>query len=405
MRHPDDVAALARTRYRRTWRDTLTAGVSEPVSFNLNAPTAAATIADPTAVAAWLNAWRGYGTTWAPATLRPNTIRTAYGDQPVHTHLDVPDTTALAAFNPDTQEHWNNAQTRWARLRPLAADTSRLRPWLGQIVELPEVDFALLLAAAEWFRCNPRSGLTIRRVPVPGMHTKWLARHRRLVIAMLGQLIESETTDVPAAPEDAELDVADIPDTDLDALGLRPIPREADILLADPHDRQALGGLRHLRAPIDELDRLPLNPRWVLVVENKEAALSLNDTVGLVIIHSLGNHLEALRHIPWIPHHSALYWGDIDRHGYTLLSRARSAVPGLTSVLMSREDVAKFHYLAVMESLTRYDPADPNLEPAEQCALDALTVGGQYLRIEQERIPIDVAERTIHAAMSEMPAV
>src|SRR5882757_6342076 len=216
---------------------------------------------------------------------------------------------------------------------------------------------------------------------------------------MLGQAAETDATDV-AASENTAPDATNIPDIDLDALGLRPVHREADILLADPHDRRALGGLHHLRAPIDELAQLPLNPRWLLVVENKEAALSLDDTIGLVVIHSLGNHTEALRHIPWIPRDDSLYWGDIDRHGYTLLSRARSAVPGLTSVLMSREDVAKFRHLAVTENLTRYDAADPNLRPTEQRALDALTERGQYLRIEQERIPVDVAMGTIDAAMN-----
>jgi len=67
---------------------------------------------------------------------------------------------------------------------------------------------------------------------------------------------------------------------------------------------------------------------------------------------------------------------------------------------MSREDVAKFRHLAVTENLTRYDAADPNLRPTEQRALDALTERGQYLRIEQERIPVDVAMGTIDAAMN-----
>jgi len=216
---------------------------------------------------------------------------------------------------------------------------------------------------------------------------------------MLGQAAETDTTDV-AASENTEPDATNIPDIDLDALGLRPVPREADILLADPHDRRALGGLNHLRAPIDELAQLPLNPRWVLVVENKEAALSLDDTIGLVVIHSLGNHTEALRHIPWILATTRCTGGISTGPDTPFSPRARSAVPGLTPVLMSREDVARFRHLAVTENLTRYDAADPNLRPTEQRALDALTERGQYLRIEQERIPVDVAMGTIDAAMN-----
>lgn len=53
------------------------------------------------------------------------------------------------------------------------------------------------------------------------------------------------------------------------------------------------------------------------------------------MLHSLGNHLDALEKLPWLPQRSTFYWGDLDRHGFTLLSRARSRHDGLTGVLMN----------------------------------------------------------------------
>jgi hypothetical protein len=264
-----------------------------------------------------------------------------------------------------------------------------VQPWLGRIVDLDDYDFATLLAATAWFQAHPRSGLTARSVPVPGMHTKWLARHRSMVLACLGTATDS--SQFTESPGDA--DPVDIPADDLDALGLRPLPREISIVLADPVLRAAAGGLRQISAPVDELAELQIHPSAVLIVENKEPALAWSDTAGLAIIHSLGNHLDVLSRLPWIPHDRCWYWGDLDRHGFTLLSRARTMFPQLASLLMAPGDIEAYLPLGVEEGLGRYDQPDSTLTLAEANALAALQLtNGKYLRIEQERIPISDAE-------------
>jgi Uncharacterized protein conserved in bacteria C-term(DUF2220)/Uncharacterized protein conserved in bacteria N-term (DUF3322)/Putative exonuclease SbcCD, C subunit len=263
-------------------------------------------------------------------TLRDKKIHTKFGDQPVYTHLDMPDTHTLASLNTDTAAHWQRARDRWDQLSRHHPGQA-VQPWLARIVDLDHSDFTTLLAATTWFRANPRSGLTVRSVPVPGMHTKWLARHRSMVIACRGTLTDPGESAEP--PEDP--DPADIPDGDLDALGLRPLPREISIVIADPVLRAATGGLRQITAPVNELAALQIQPDTILIVENKEPAVTWSDTTGLVVIHSLGNHLDVLSLLPWICPDSRWYWGDLDRHGFTLLSCARTVVPQLESLLMT----------------------------------------------------------------------
>jgi hypothetical protein len=228
------------------------------------------------------------------------------------------------------------------------------------------------------------------------MHTKWLARHRSMVLACLG----TSTVSSQSPEETGDSDPADIPTGDLDALGLRPLPREISIVLADPALRPAVGGLRQITAPVDESARLPIHPDTVLIVENKEPALAWSDTTGLVVIHSLGNYLDVLSGLPWIPHDRCWYWGDLDRHGFTLLSRARTLVPQLASLLMAPGDIETYRPLGVEEDLDRYDQPDPTLTPAEATALAALHLTcGKYLRTEQERIPISDAEHALVEAL------
>jgi len=317
--------------------------------------------------------------------------------QPVHTHLDIPGISALANLSPDTAVHWQRARDRWAQLhRDQVGQT--VRPWLTRIVDLDDYDFTTLLAAANWFRAHPRSGLTVRSVPVAGMHTKWLARHRSMVLACLGNATDSGQPTEPAR----EFDPVDIPTADLDALGLRPLPREISVVLSDPVLRAAVGGLRQITAPVDELAGLQIRPGAVLIVENKEPALAWSDTTGLAIIHSLGNHLDVLARLPWIRRVRCWYWGDLDRHGFTILSRARTVVPHLESLLMTPDDIETYRPLGVEEDLGRYDEPDPTLTPAEADALTALQLtGGKYLRTEHERIPIGDAECALGRARGE----
>jgi hypothetical protein len=172
-------------------------------------------------------------------------------------------------------------------------------------------------------------------------------------------------------------------------------------VLADPVLRAAVGALRQITAPADELARLAIRPNTVLIVENKEPALAWSDTPGLAIIHSLGNHLDVLNSLPWIPHHRCWYWGDLDRHGFTLLSRARTIVPRLASMLMTPGDIETYRPLGVEEDLDRYDQPDSTLTPAEATALAALDLTcGKYLRTEQERIPISDAEHALVEALN-----
>lgn len=393
MRSPSGAAEKAETRYYSVWRDALLGADPGAYSVPLKPPSAAAMAAGHGDVSAWLAGWRQWAGQHPNVTLRTQTVRIRFGAQPVCTHLDIPGTPALASLNPGTAAHWERACARWDQLRYHEPGPA-VRPWLGRIVDLDSYDFTTLLAATAWFRANPRSGLTVRGVPVPGMHTKWLARHRGMVLACLGT--PGTYTD-PAR----DADPADIPADELDALGLRPLPREISVILADPVLRAAAGGLRQISAPVDELADLPIHPGAVLIVENKEPALTWSDMTGLAVIHSLGNHLDVLSRLPWIPHGRCWYWGDLDRHGFTLLSRARAAVPQLTSLLMAPADVETYRPLGVEEDLGRYDQPDPTLSPAEASALAALQLtSGKYLRTEQERIPLSDAEQALKEALA-----
>jgi len=384
MRSPDEIVEKVRSRYRLRWREWLEEPSTGPFSFPLDVPKADEVVRDEVRVRSWLLRWRAWESAHPKVSLRKVSIRVPFGTQEVYTHLDIPDADALASLHEDDAEHWRRARRRYSLLAAAGATGARARREFRKIVELDDYDFSLLLQVRAWFAVNPRSGLTIRQVPVEGLHTKWLAKHRALVTATLDL----------AAADDAETGDEEVAPELLDALGLKPLPSHVDVILADPEDRGHVAGLRHLRAPIEEIAALPLTPATVLVVENKESALPIPDRSGLVVIHSLGNFLDSLLALPWIPA-DVLYWGDLDRAGFTLLSRARTRLPTLRSVMMDRATLQEHGHLANNDPTERVEASDPTLTPEELRTLEALVSDGGPLRLEQERIPWVAAEAAL----------
>lgn len=379
MRTPDDLAPTISKRYRSVWKGALLDGSHGPYSFFLDPPTAATVASRPTEVAAWLTRWRNWVTQHPSVSLRNATVRTTFGQQPIVTHLEMADTTGLAAVDAETAHHWSIAKHRQEQLASVGVG-AEVKPQLSRIIALADADFATLLSAIAWFKTFPRSGLTARSVPVPGMHTKWLAANRALVTTCLNlNPIPDPADDENQQPE-------------LDRLGLRAAPTGIGIVLADPALRATTGGLRDITAPIDEIATLAITPPAALIVENKDPAVAWPDTPGLAIVHSLGNDLEALTRLPWLPRHNCWYWGDLDRHGFTLLSRARQLIPGLRSLMMRSTDVDTFQHLGIVENLTRYDPPMSTLTNDETQALAQLRTPEGHLRIEQERLPLADAQ-------------
>jgi len=395
MRTPADIVASLKTVYGNRWRDWLVTDQPAPAPLPLGAPKGKVIAAHPRGVEDWIEHWATWVKAHPGTHLAGKSVRTPFGEQdcPTHLHIDTLCTLACLAGHSD---EWTRATTRWQALAqqwPLAVPG--LKAHLTRLMELEDTDFTILLAVAAWLRDNPRSGLMPRQVPVAGMHSKWLRKHRALVLALLAGITASQIGDLSATGcDEPTAEDADLSAEDLDALGLRPRPYLVNVILTDPADRARLHGLHHLAAPADQLAQLPLAPRAVLVIENKESALIVPDQRGLLVVHSLGNHTAVLAELPWMHTARVVYWGDLDRAGLAILARARAAVPALESVLMDSDTLARHRWLAVTDPTSTPRPG-PGLTSEEQATYAALVSSDRIdrvsgpLRLEQERLPAD----------------
>ena len=246
------------------------------------------------------------------------------------------------------------AALEWALAHPLRA------------LEIGE-DWPRLLAALAWLDANRGSGRYLREVTSPGVDTKFAERHRGVLAAMLG-------VPGPAAAF-------------LDSLGLG---RKPDLVRLRP--APGLGQLGHLglsevAVRLDELARLDLAPERALIVENEITYLSVPVPPGGVVLWGRGFEVDRMGRLPWLASADVAYWGDLDTHGFAILDRLRSWLPGVRSVLMDRETLLEHRSGWVREERPTH-AALPRLTPDEARLYHDLVEDrlGPKVRLEQELI-------------------
>ncbi|MBS1691080.1 MAG: hypothetical protein JST91_02455 [Actinobacteria bacterium] len=219
-----------------------------------------------------------------------------------------------------------------------------------------------LIAVLAWLRQNPASGLLIRQLPVPGVDTKWVGTHRVTVTSLAVPL---------GVPEH---------------LGLRERELLRAVAILDPAHRR---GLPRLFAASDsDLATLEMRPPQVLVVENLQTLEALRDVPDTVAVFGWGGHAMAVAEFPWVRDAPRVrYWGDLDADGFAILARFR-AKRSCESLLMDVATIEGWRDLAVQHPAT--EPVDASqLTVDKLAALELLRRDG--LRLEQERIPINIA--------------
>ena len=265
------------------------------------------------------------------------------------------------------------------------ADPATLAIALNAVMDLSDVDFALACAGGAWFADEgDTSHLTPRQVPLEGTHAKWLQSHRRPLALLAGRPIVL----APGHPSRVHFTYLD--------------PGH----LAD--------GRKHDVHNVGDVPALPYRPRVVLVCENKDTAVNFPRVPGGVAVEGAGSAAGVLAQVPWLVGADVVvYWGDIDADGLTILDQLRTAgVPAL-SMLMDAGTYARYERYG-----TNTDKHGKPLGPRPVEERRALGDGERKMyellcsaahtgprRVEQERIPLQVAAVALETAVAQARAV
>lgn len=380
---PEHVKDAVVRRYNGAHRDWLVGSGDWPIAFSLGAPTEAEVMADLPSVQIWAQAWQQWS---GPGTVEFEPRKWArLGSQDLPTRLVLGSPGEVASLC-GQDRRWARAVARleallavWAGL----ATNLKLGRYFDVLADYADADFERLVAVVRWLEANPVSSLYIRQLPVVGVDTKWLEKRQGLVGDLFGLVTGSEKA-------------GDF----FEVTGLKRLPHRVRVMVLCPELRQSIGGLRDFETPIEEVVRLGLTPKRVLVVENHACATALGDMPGCVAFAGLGKAVGVLGGVPWAKGIPAVYWGDIDTHGLVILNSARAALPGLQSILMDTATLLEFKELAVHEAVQAVESGLEHLTAGEAALLEGLKSGrwGLKPRVEQERLPWTAVQAAILAA-------
>lgn len=299
---------------------------------------------------------------------------------PTHAHIDFTDAARWAG------PPWPQAVERaYARKGTINEQFPGLETpsWLIAAVaaeeQMTDADMDVTVAVGRWFAEHDARGMTPRQVPVPGMHSKWLKNHRRVIEHLSGKH---------------------------EGLGLVERPNTVDVTYVDP-DHRARGGRHHDRYTIgDPGFALPYSPTLAVVVENADSRLFFPARQGTVVVGGAGMaSASSLARTPWLSGVPILYWGDIDYHGFCIVNAIRASGMQISTVCMDMATVRRYRVLGgddPGQSATgaRRPEALLLLTADERAVVDIITADDYTgpRRIEQERIPFSEALTRIEEA-------
>ncbi|WP_458113492.1 DUF2220 family protein [Arthrobacter sp. R1-13] len=370
----------------------------------LKRPTAAALLNDYTAARAWAGE--------LVAAARPFSLETAEVGRSTIGSNQLPAAAVFASVGDEVGFAGKSKDA--ARFLELAARMADLAPAFRQWVlrrplKLLDLGADALTAArvALWLRGNPDPGVYVRQLSLPGVHTKFIENHRRVIDELAEALRPVAPPDVTPVGED-----------------LSEFPAESDSLLGQvaartPAARFAvrhgflhppelvrfrmldsavpmLGGARDITVTAAAFSSLRLPVASVIVTENLVNFLALPERTGTLAIYGGGYGFSSLRDAAWLRDCEVLYWGDLDTHGFRILDELRAVHYHVVSVLMDEATLLEHRNVWGNEpqpttaALTRLTED----ESALYQALGNRTFG-QAVRLEQELIRWDWAQQKL----------
>ena len=261
-----------------------------------------------------------------------------------------------------------------------------LRSWLSEkpakVMEY-DLKWPKLMDVCRFFQINPKQDCYIHELTIPGVDSKFVEQHRGIIRDLLDQVLEKDAINN-------------------DAVGLSKhgferrygLKYEAPLIRFRLLDKNPAKrpGLFDMSTPIDEFRTISIPCKQVFVTENKINGLSFPQIKNSIVIFGLGYGIQTLKNIEWLKNKDIIYWGDIDTHGFAMLSQLRTYYPQTRSLLMDDATLFKFKELWVEEQTDKRCIAElPNLTDEENRLYRKLkdNVTGKNIRLEQERIAFD----------------
>lgn len=238
-----------------------------------------------------------------------------------------------------------------------------------------------LIIVLEWFEKNPNHYLYIRQLDIPGVDTKFIENNKAIIGELLDIVLPEDQVDMTTKNFE-------------ERFFLKKKPKMIRFRILD--DNYTFHGLSDFTVPIDEFAQWKLDFKNIIFTENEINFLSFPQIKDSCVIFGKGYGVEIFKMAKWIGEKNVYYWGDIDTHGFNILSIARVFLPNLKSFLMTEEVLLEHRELWVDE-LNQHLANIERLTDEEYLLVCRLQ-NNYYknnVRLEQERVAFSSVEKFV----------
>lgn len=254
-----------------------------------------------------------------------------------------------------------------------------------------------LFLCADWFIHHSPCGLYLREIPLP-VHTKFIEQNRALIFSLYCALKKSGTAEpvlceaIPPEPVFAE--PKNIAEAVYAEWGVRTAPPFVRFRLLDDAIGVTIAGetleIGEMQIPLESFAALRFDSAdTVFVVENLLVYLTFPAIPKGLCIFGSGFAAVQLHCNIHLRQKKLYYFGDIDEHGFEILSEFRAIFPAVTSFCMDSTTYQTFAQFAVPGKSSKRNSADLCLTAEELALSRYLREHPKCNRLEQERIPQD----------------
>ncbi|MBN2648061.1 MAG: hypothetical protein JXR44_09775 [Thiotrichales bacterium] len=238
-----------------------------------------------------------------------------------------------------------------------------------------QAGWGLQMDVLAWFLQHPAPDCYLREIALPGVDSKFIEVNKVLLDEWLHLL------QAPLNKEAKNFEARWGIKTKPDRMRLR--------FLGD----ESIAGLKDLEAPfeqVNQVDWIRLGIERVFITENEINFLTFPLVKKSLVLFGKGYGFEHWRAQSWLRERPIFYWGDIDTHGFAILSQLRGLFPQVVSILMDQSTLLAYRSFWVEESRPSQAEKLAHLTQDESLLYGALVENRWQpkVRLEQERIPL-----------------
>lgn len=262
-------------------------------------------------------------------------------------------------------------------------------------------DFFRIQMIVSYLLNHPMPKIYLRELPIPSVDTKFLENHKGIIGEVLDFVLPPDFVN---KEESRSAGFAK-------RYGFKDKPERIRFRILDPMIRFPLinNDCPDITLDSQSFANLDLDCKNVIVCENEVSFLALPNLPSCIGIFGSGYGFSPLKKADWLKKRKIVYWGDLDTHGFAILSEFRKAMApcAVDSFFMDFNTLIKHKSFCVEEPKARNDELIM-LTDEESLAYRALVdnkigleLNLNHVRLEQELIPWNEVERELKKKISD----